>query len=242
MNHSQHSESSGGALATIGVASGVIAAPYVLPLVGMGNAAMTKQIVTLCETSAGHGIGLAGVINKGISHIPGVGDTLAAGGWANAFASGIIGIGGTLLGNYVSNHYDREGHFPWGKAIKYAALATSILIALPSLLSGISMGLTYLAFAAGGAGLASTVSGALGSSLGLMGGINVISAGAGLSGLIAHAVTCGAAALPIIGSLWMGHKAHTARPEHPPLRQIIGPNQLQGRLQMPAQSQHAAMA
>lgn len=229
-DHAQHgTEHSGLKLVGIGAVGGVIAAPYILPAIGVGSSFMTKQIVTICQTSAGNGIGLAGVVNGGLSAIPGIGPTLAAGGWANAFTSGIVGIGGTLLGNYIEKHYDREGHIPWGKIIKYAAITTSILVALPSLLSGISMGLTYLAFAFGGAAAASTVSGAVGSTLGLMGGINVVSAGAGLSGLLAHVVTCGAAALPIVGTLWMGHKPK----DTPQLPKALtqGPLQLEGRLQ-----------
>lgn len=230
--HQQHSNNETAKLAAIGAAGGVIAAPYVLPALGVGTSFMTKQIVTLCQTSAGNGIGLAGLVNGALEHIPGVGQTLAAGGWANAVSSGVLGIGGTLLGNYISKHYDRDGQIPWGKVIKYTAIATSMLIALPSILSGLSMGLTYLAFAFGGASVASTVSGALGSSLGLMGGINVISAGAGLSGLLAHVVTCGAAALPIIGGLWLGHQGK-AGPETPrtlPPSVLNGPLQIEGRV------------
>lgn len=230
-NHGQHDTGNNGAkLAAIGAVGGVIAAPYVLPVVGLGSEFMTKQILTLCQTSAGNGIGLAGVVNDGLNIIPGVGTTLAAGGWANALTSGVVGIGGTLLGNYIEKHYDRPGHLPWGKIIKYAAITTSILVALPSLLSGISMGLTYLAFAMGGAAVASTVAGATGSTLGLMGGINVISAGAGLSGLLAHVVTCGAAALPIIGTLWLGQPGNDT-PAQKPKATLQGPLQLDGRMQ-----------
>lgn len=238
MDHSQHSDQGNTVkLAALGAAGGVIAAPYVLPALGVGNELMTRQIVTLCQTSAGNGIGAAGAVNGVLGEIPGVGATLAAGGWTNAIASGVLGIGGTLLGNYISKHYDREGQIPWGKVIKYAAIATSVLIALPSILSGLSMGLTYLAFAFGGAATASTVSGAVGSTLGLMGGINVISAGAGLSGLLAHVVTCGAAALPIVGGLWLGHKAKET-PRELPKHVLQGPLEIQGRMQPSPQLAH----
>jgi len=179
---------------------GVVAAPYVLSAFGIGGNALT-QITTICGVTSATSSGLAGAINGMLAEVPGIGSTLAAGGWSSALASGGIGIGGTLLGNYIHKKYDQEGGIQWGKIIKYAALATSLLVALPSVLSGVTMGLTYLAFLAGGAAVASSVYGAASASLGLSGAAAGLSSSAG--GLLPHLVTCGAAALPATGAAFL---------------------------------------
>lgn len=240
-DHSAHQKNGNVAFLTTGAIGSLIAAPYVLPSLGIGSTLMTKQVVSMCGAVEGYGTGLAGALNSGFSHLPLVGETLASGGWANAISSGVIGIGGTLLGNYIQNHYDKPGQFPWGKAIKYTAMATSMLIALPSLLSGISIGVTFLSFALGGAALATASSVFMGETLGLMGGLNMVSAGAGLSGLLVHAVTCGIAIVPVIGNLLLNRDKEQEKPPTTPTPQVSQP-QWQARLNGPETAMHMARA
>ena len=222
--HSGHNKYlTGGALAV----GGVIAAPYVLPMVGFGTFNMTAQAAQLCSASTPiYGTGLVGAINTGLSHIPLVGESLAVGAlgsWSAALITGGLSIGGLMLGKYMEKNYDPTHRVPWGKIIKYTTLATSLLIALPSILSGLSMGLTFLAFAGAtlfagagaGAIAASNTYSATNASLGMMGGLNTLTAGKGIIGLLPHLLTCGAAAFPFIGSLLA--KKEEKEPEMPKL-------------------------
>lgn len=190
----------------IGAAGSVIAAPYVLPMLGIG-AGRVDQMLQICSNSAGElGSGLVGTLNGGLSAIPVVGESLAAGGWGTALTSGIIGLGGVFLGDYIEKHYDKEGQIPWGTIIKYAAITTSILIALPSILSGISMGLTFLGLAIGGAEMGGAIGTAMGGSLGFMGGMQPLTSAAGIAGLLPHFFTCVLGALPVVGTLLTSQK------------------------------------
>lgn len=195
--HSEHLRSNTWLLGGVAATSAVILSPYILPSLGFGPHNSLEQIVGLCNNSGTFGTGLADGINEVLNGIPAIGPTLAAGGWASVLTSGIIGLGGGLLGDYVHKKYDRAGHIPWGRVIKYTAIATSMLIALPSLLGGLTMGIGYLAYLVGGIGFASDALGAAAASLGLMGGMSVASIGAGISGFLPHLLTCGAAILPV---------------------------------------------
>jgi hypothetical protein len=74
-----------------------------------------------------------------------------------------------------------------------------------------------LAYGIGGATLASSVIGAASSTLGLMGNINILSAGAGLTGLVSHFVTCGAALFPTGLAAFMGSKKDKPIPQAAPV-------------------------
>ena len=207
-------------------ASGVIVTPYIGDALGI-SAATVPQIMALMH---GHelgtaGTGLAGGINSLLSNIPYAGETLAAGGITTAVTSGIIGIGGILIGNYLDKKPHKAGDIPWGKVIKYAALTTSILIALPSILTGISVGLGYLA-AFAGAGAASSAIGALAGTVGSIGGVSMATAGAGIGSAFIHLVTCGGAALSVAGAIYLDsntklgtdHSANIEIKDHPPIK------------------------
>ncbi len=196
-----------------GIAGGLILAPYALPFFGIGSATTAARIAGQCAGNGAMGSGLAGFINETLSEIPVIGPELATSGWTGAIASGVIGLGGALLGNYISRHYDKAGHIPWGKVIRYATLATSILIALPSILSGISMGIAFLASLEGGVAGAAAASAALGAmehTLGFMGASSMAATTASTAGIFAHLFTCGAATLPVIGSMFVGNNKPTA--------------------------------
>lgn len=183
----------------------MIAAPYIL---GAGSDLFWK-FVDFCQSGAEGGTGAVKAAHGALGSVPGIGSALTAGGWVSILAPGVIGIGGAWLGNYVHTHYDRHGHIPWGNVIRYASLATSFLIALPSLLSGVSVGLTFLAFALGGVPAAYGMVNALYNTVGFMGKTSVVAAGGGLSGLAAHLLTCGTALLPAGAMLMGNHPAKT---------------------------------
>lgn len=133
-------------LAAIGAAGAIIAAPYVLPMLGIGDAETAQSAIDLFHTHGANtvgGPGLAGLLNKGLAQVPLIGQSLAAGGWGNIAATGIIGIGGMLLANWLEKR-ETAGQFHWSKVIRYTSLATSALIALPAVLTGISIGMTFL--------------------------------------------------------------------------------------------------
>lgn len=199
-SHGDHHSTDRALLTGLGLTAGIVAAPHVLPLFGVGTEFMAAQTASLCGKLGGSG--LAGAVNSGLASVPGVGEYLAAGGWTSAIASGLIGLGGSLLGSYIHKKYDQPGQIQWGKIIKYAAIATSLLVALPSILSGVSMGITFLTLAFGGAALATSVGKTLSTTLGMMPGLNVVMQTASFSGFIPHIFSCGAAGIPAIGSLF----------------------------------------
>lgn len=180
-------------------ASGLIAAPYVGDLITGGDA-VPEIMSGLHGTQLGSG--LAGGFNSLLNSVPLVGETLSAGGMATAISSGVIGIGGVLLGNYIDKKPRREKSLPWGKIIKYAAITTSLLIALPSILTGISIGVSYLA-GLGGVELASSAMDLMANTIGATGASGASSAGVGLSTAFTHLLTCGGAALSMCGAIYL---------------------------------------
>lgn len=190
-------------LGLIASAASVIAVPYVLPMVGMGDGLMTETIANLCSNTTG---GLAQAIEGLLSYVPVAGPMLAASGWGAALTSGGIGIAGVIAGDYIHRHYDRKGAVQWGRIIKYAALATSFLIALPSILSGISMGIAYLAYYFGeNAGLTAARD-VLAPTLGFSGVPHT--SPTGLAGLLPHLLTCGRALLPIGAAALLANRSN----------------------------------
>lgn len=203
-NHTMHTEQTDTqkwlkriAIGTALVAGAVIIAPYVLPELGVGSAAVTEKMI-LALHGEGAGSGLAGVINSGLSALPGIGTSLAQGGLFAAATSGIVGIGGVLLGNYIERRDDGTKKIRWGNVIKTAALLTSALVAMPSILTGVSLGVAYLAQMAGGTELAASAIAFLSGTVGSIGTASM--AAAGLSGAaltLPHLLTCGASMVPL---------------------------------------------
>lgn len=185
-----------GGLAT----SALIVAPYIGDALGISSATVPEIMGNLHQH--GLGSGLAGAANSLLNMIPLVGETLSAGGMVTTATSGIFGIGGILLGNYFGKKHHKPSDLKWEKAIKYAALTTSILIALPSILTGISVGLSYLA-AFAGAGVASSALTSMATAIGSIGGTGMATAGAGIGSALTHLITCGGAALSVAGSIYL---------------------------------------
>lgn len=201
-SHANHS-SSNARLWGLGALSGVIAAPHVLPLIGIGEKS-AAGIANLCKSGASTGI--AGSVAGFVGAIPVIGPIAIAGGWTAALSSAGIGLGGMMLSNYLEKNCDPEGAIPWGKIIRYTALATSLLIALPSLVSGLSVGIAYLG------ALAGFSYGSILTTTGVVSSIST-SGAVGLSSLLPHLFTCGIASLPLIGMLAEGHNPQPDTPK-----------------------------
>jgi hypothetical protein len=184
------------------VSAGFILAPHILPMVGIGSVDTAENALQMLHPFE-EGAGLAGAVNSVINGIPLVGETLATNGIVNALTTGVIGIGGVLLGNYIEKQENGETKIKWGNVIKTAALATSFFLALPTVLTGVSMGLIYLGQAAADAGLieamaASDFFGGVASTLGTVGGAvhNTMGAAGGILATLPHLLTCGVSLLP----------------------------------------------
>lgn len=193
-------------------AGAVIIAPYVLPALGVGSATLAEESM-LALHGAGLGNGLAGAINGALNMLPGIGPTLAGGGWPAAAATGLIGIGGVLLGRYVDQHDDGTKSIRWGKVIKTAALMSSALIALPSLLTGLSAGIVFLCAALSGPALASAAVPLLKKTLGSIGTASMAVSGASGAALtLPHLLTCGSSIVPLCVSWLMGDGSSPPNP------------------------------
>lgn len=202
-------------LAVGGLVAGatLVAAPYVLPAFGIGTQDMAADAMFMLHNRVG-GDGLAGIINQGLEAVPFIGGRLADGGWFNALASGVVGIGGVLLGRSMHDDKSNKARYKLGSLIQYAALATSALIALPTVLTAISSGLIYTGMLAGGAnptpemvGALSEFNGFIGDTVGTIG--DRTDAFMGVSGIAAmtpHYFTCGVSVLPTAVSLGLKHK------------------------------------
>ncbi|MGE0754718.1 MAG: hypothetical protein AB7L92_06120 [Alphaproteobacteria bacterium] len=216
MNH-EHTENdhhvsrwlAGLAIGAVAVGAAIVVAPHILPELGIGSAETFEDAMWVSHGFVASpvnelgireaGSGLAGVLNRAMaSYVPFIGEKLAEGGLFNAIVAGSTGLGGYLLGGFIADHEDGSKSIKWGNVIKYAALSASALIALPTLLSGLTMGLTYLAMLTENNPLIETTVDSLNQTLGVSGG--KMSAGfLGLSGMAAvvpHLFTCGMAFLP----------------------------------------------
>ena len=187
-------------LGTALVAGSVIAAPYVLPLVGIGSSDMALDTLAIMH-GKGLGSGLAGAANTVVNALPVVGPALARGGITTAATAGRLAVGSLVLGQFFKRQPDGSSAVRWGRVLAYGTLATSALIALPSVLTGISVGIVYLAEALAGPVVASEAVAFLSRTVGAMGAMEF---GAyGLSGAMValpHLLTCGASFLPVAAS------------------------------------------
>lgn len=222
------------ALAGVGA---LTVAPYFLPAsVDPGD---IMHFIGAPASDGALGSGLAGALQKGLSHLPLLGSaltstapvglpligTIASGALVSLAATAAIGIGGILLANWMHARETPE-QFPWSKVVRYTALATSTLIALPSILGAISVGITFFASYFGPAA-GSNTAWAMKDSLGAT-NLHATGAAGGLAALLPHFVACGAAAVPLVGAMVMGS------PRNKPEAQIAGTvekRRIEGRLQ-----------
>lgn len=233
MNHSEHLSADKGVLhkpwehtalkvlSFSGLTTAALALAPVLFSKANGSLGIASaEAITFC--TAGGAKGAAGSVAGFLE--PLVGTSIAAGGFTTAAVSGTIAIGGMWLANYIDKHTEK-GAFRWGAVIRWASLATSVLIALPAILPAIGMGLTFFGSLFGVEMLrdAAFLAGSLGSA-GAMSGISTGLGAAGLAGV--HALTC---ALPLgVTGLFLGKK------EEKPLPRLQLPVITEGRVMQPA--------
>lgn len=174
-------------------------APYYLPLLGIGSEQTRLQAEGLLHLhEAGPGTGLAGSVNGLLSSLPILGPTLAAGGIPPILISAAIGIGGVMLANWMEKRETPTATIRWSKVIRTASLATSALIALPSILTGLSFGLTHIALAFGDDG---TIVNRLMTGIGVSGHATATSA---ISAVLPHLLLCTASLMPVGLAYWLG--------------------------------------
>lgn len=176
----------------------VVLAPHILPAIGLGSHEMAAEAMFVLHTSTdAGGSALAGTLNKLVGAIPLAGEKLAQGGLFTALTTAGISIGGLVLGHAVEKY--RRG---LGKAIKYTALITSAIIALPTLLTALSAGLIFLSTLTQNVDFANSVVNVVDNTLGAASSMNHALAGvSGMAAAIPHLLTCGAALLPAIFSV-----------------------------------------
>ena len=142
--HAKHLRQRRAMLITGLIVAGIVLAPHILPAMGIGELAVDTALNS-CTGLSATGTGIAGFASNALSHVPLIGAQLMTGGWANSVVSGVVGVGGTLLGNYLEKKEDGKTGIKWGSVIRTLAITTSIFVALPALFPAISMGVTYLA-------------------------------------------------------------------------------------------------
>ena len=173
------------------ITGAVILAPYVLPHLGFKAA----------EIGMVHG-GLAGAIHSAIASVSGM---LANGEWQGTLLTGVVGIGGVLLGNFLEKKQDGKDGINWGKVIRYAAITTTMIIAMPAVLTSISTGIAYLCAISGNAALIAAAPTFLAATIGGVHTAGMMAAGSGLGAMaVQHLITCGPAVLPSIAAYFLG--------------------------------------
>ncbi|PZP83597.1 MAG: hypothetical protein DI582_10700 [Azospirillum brasilense] len=239
--HAKHSNAlSSWVIGAAGVSMLASFLPYILPAIGIGDAAVASDMATnLPHTHAGTGPeGLAGVLHQGISSIPLVGGMLAAGGIGSILATGGIGIGGVLLAKWMEKHENPHASIRWSTVIRGAALVTSALIAMPSLLTGLTVGLSFLAMT-----FAPQISSAAISLFTSTLGVAAGHSGAGaVAASLPHLVLCGATAIPVVGSMLAGRHRSMAPEENQTPAPQVSQAEWQARLNAPAPALHMARA
>ncbi|MBY0406979.1 MAG: hypothetical protein K2Q01_04755, partial [Rickettsiales bacterium] len=235
------------AIGAVAVSGALILAPYVLPFFGIGSsetAVQSMKVMHTAETGSSLGSGLAGAINSLLAEVPLIGDKLAQGGVFTALASGAVAIGGIVLGNHLQSKEDGKKKFSTGKLVRTLSLITSALIALPSVLTGLGIGIVYLCATLGDNVLAGSAASTLYNTLGTMGGAFK---GPGLAAsafaALPHLLTCGAALAPALFSfgLFGGKEEHKTQSfearSQPAPEPAQNPNYTDGSLSLRIQTQ-----
>jgi hypothetical protein len=214
----------------IGIAAATLSlAPYILPLVGLGDAATLSETQSLIHPHNNPiGVGLAGGINHFLSNVPGIGTSLATGTWFPIAMSAAIGIGGVMLANWIEkNNQGNVRIRRFSNLIRNSALITSALIAMPTLLTGITTGLAYIALALGDMGQITTF---LQQTIGVI-GTHTTNATI-LGATIPHLLLCGASLLPVGAAYLFNHQSFENKTNtHQPIRIEWVKNSQQGLLQ-----------
>jgi hypothetical protein len=205
------------ALGGAAIATGIILMPYIAPAIGLGSIDIAESTLFGMHNIT-EGTGAAGMLNGVVASIPLIGTELAKGGLTSIAATAITGLGGVLLGDRMSQGHKPEDGIDWGRVIRWAGLATSALIALPAVLTGISNGVVYMVNEATASGFISFEYGAelVNNAIGMIGVLPYQEPmNMGLSGVAAtlpHLITCGATMFPLAISVGTGkalkHRHH----------------------------------
>ncbi len=222
-NHTHQHSFDPGMLAAIATST-LIAAPYILPFLGIGSLDKTNTIMhaigghssvdALTGIPSSYGTGIAGFIQSSLAQIPfigsaltslapvtipGIGVSIASGTLVSFGAIAVIGIGGVLLANWLERRESPSQKFRASTVIRSIALTTSVLIALPSILSGLSLAIAFLAFSMGGYAVANHTILGLQATLGATAMAHG-AAGGLLAATLPHLITCGGMLLPLLSS------------------------------------------
>lgn len=198
------------ALATAALAGGIIIAPYIPIALGMDDHLLAeKSLNALCGT--GQATGLAGSLKDMLIHVPLIGESLAQGGWTNVAAVTATGMGGHFLAKAAAHYHTDTTGICWSKVIRYSALAATMLIALPSILTGISAGLVYLSAILSDTELASQTLSFMKDTLGTTGTTSALAGVAGLAATAPHLLTCGLSLFPATLPFLMQEKKAISR-------------------------------
>ena len=201
------------------VGVGIMLAPHILPALGASSPDLAEEAALMIHNEP---TGMAGAINSTMALIPGIGSRLAAGGLFTAAASALTGIGGVMLGNFIASREDGSKSIKWGTVIKYGALITSALIAMPAILTALGTGIIYCGMALSEAGILTTAASNslianVASTIGSVGGTyahNLFGL-QGIGAVLPHLVCCGAPLAPTILPLfsWLFTGKKTSRKE-----------------------------
>lgn len=201
----------------IGLVGTISLAPYVLPSIGIGSASLAHDTMAWLSAGSTYGTGLAGGAQALLASIPGIGSALtsaelvtipglgvsiASGALASVGLTALIGIGGTWLANWMETHEQADAPIHWSKVVRYASLATSAMIALPGIISGLAVGIAFLSGAVGlGMETLPMLRGTLGATtMPMDGGLG------GLAAVIPHLFTCGLPFMPVAAAMFMDMK------------------------------------
>jgi hypothetical protein len=203
------------AIGTVVVGAAVILAPHILPALGVGGEDLAEEAGTILHHAP---TGIAGSINSVLGNVPLIGAELAKGGLFTAFTSATAGLGGIALSQFMEKKEDGSKGIKWSKVIRYGALATSALIALPTVLTALGTGIIYLSMLLDSSVPALTptaVVGTVGSSIGSIGGEHqtALLGASGVAAALPHLLLCCTSMLPAALSfkLWKDDKKEAAQ-------------------------------
>lgn len=226
--------------ASAGLALAPVLAQQFFPI-GNGNPIGMAAANAISNCSTNDPTGWAALASQAVSYVPLIGAELATGGFLAMGVAATLALGGMWLAKYVEKHA-KEGDFPWGKVIRWASLATSILISLPAILPAIGMGLNFISqamnFPGGDPGLnhVADVIGKLGEKGAFSG---TAMAGNGVLLGLMHMLTC-ALPLGLTGFLFTPTSRHRKDPVTQPNVKLAEMGDYIGRVQERMQGRYAA--
>lgn len=226
-DHPEHHEGlTMGRKAVLALAGGtalVMVAPTLFPLIGIGSGELAQNTIDNMHTTGFEETKpLVGYIKDTIASVPLVGDALAQNNTTTTASIAGIGLGGWALGKFVESREENNPSFSMGKLIRFSSLATSMLIALPSLLTAIGVGVTYIVSAVDpdpNYALSEKVMDFFTDYVGTVDESNVKTSLSGIGATLPHLLTCGGSMIPLgLGVLEeatpsVSHVATGAQPE-----------------------------